>query len=180
MSVDPSYLARLEAIHRLLGIPASFTTETRMPLHGEATELCSIGLDIHGREQRLTPDTAQRWQAMQAAAAKDGISLQVVSGFRSLEYQQGIWTRKLARGLKVEEIIKVNAPPGYSEHHAGTAVDITTPGFEPVEEVFEKSPAFAWLTTEASRFGFGMPYTRENPFGIIYEPWHWSIPAAKT
>ena len=77
---------------------------------------------------------------------------------------------------RVQEILSVNAPPGYSEHHTGQAIDITTPGYEPVEEVFETSPAFAWLSREAGRFGFSMPYTRENPYGIVYEPWHWSIP----
>ena len=30
-------------------------------------------------------------------------------------------------------------------------------------------------TGEAGAFGFSMTYPRDNPWGIIYEPWHWSL-----
>ena len=56
---------------------------------------------------------------------------------------------------------------------SGRAVDLTTPGYAPVEEEFERSPAFAWLKRHASRFGFRLSYPRRNRHGIAYEPWHW-------
>jgi D-alanyl-D-alanine carboxypeptidase len=110
---------------------------------------------------------------MQRQALADGIALQAISGYRSHDYQLGIFERKLARGLEVEQILAVNAAPGYSEHHGGVALDIGTHGEPPAEESFEATPAFAWLQRHAARLGFAMSYPRGNPHGISYEPWHW-------
>ncbi|HIE5651183.1 TPA: M15 family metallopeptidase, partial [Stenotrophomonas maltophilia] len=77
------------------------------------------------------------------------------------------------RGLSVAEILKVNAAPGFSEHHSGHALDIGTPGDAPAEESFERTDAFAWLQAHARGHGFHLSYPRGNPHGIVYEPWHW-------
>ena len=140
----------------------------------EATDLVSIGPDIYGRDQRLTPAAAQAWQSMRAAAEKDGVVLQAVSCFRSVAYQRGIIERKLAAGQKIDQILRVSAAPGFSEHHTGRTIDITTPGCKPLEEEFEKTSAFAWLTAHAGEFGFTMTFPRSNKYGVIYEPWHWT------
>jgi D-alanyl-D-alanine carboxypeptidase len=110
---------------------------------------------------------------MRGAALAKGVVLEAISGYRSHDYQLGIFRRKRARGLSVEEILQVNAAPGFSEHHGGRALDIGTPGEPPAEESFEATPAFAWLARRAGEFGFVMSYPRGNPHGIVYEPWHW-------
>ena len=110
---------------------------------------------------------------MRAAALRDGIALDAISGDRSHAYQLGIFRRKLARGLSLAQILEVNAAPGYSEHHSGCALDIGTPGEPPAEESFERTPAFDWLMRNAGEFGFVLSYPRDNPHGIVYEPWHW-------
>ena len=110
---------------------------------------------------------------MHAAATDYGIELQLVSAFRSASYQLEILRRKLDRGQSIDEILKVSAAPGYSEHHSGRVVDLTTPGYAALEEEFENSPAFAWLRRNASEHGFHLSYPRNNPHGIAYEPWHW-------
>jgi D-alanyl-D-alanine carboxypeptidase len=69
----------------------------------------------------------------------------------------------------------VNAAPGHSEHHTGRAVDIATPGSRPLTEEFEQTDAFRWLSSRAVEFGFSLTYPRDNPWGIAYEPWHWSL-----
>ncbi|HEY4556327.1 MAG TPA: D-alanyl-D-alanine carboxypeptidase family protein, partial [Lysobacter sp.] len=91
----------------------------------------------------------------------------------SHDYQLGIFERKLARGLGLAQILTVNAAPGYSEHHSGYALDIGAPGEPPAEESFEGTPAFGWLRAHADGHGFVMSYPRDNPHGIVYEPWHW-------
>jgi len=134
----------------------------------------SVGADIYGRDQRLTPEVAARWQAMQEAAAQQDVSLLLVSAFRSVDYQRQIWERKLAAGESVAQILRVSAPPGYSEHHTGRAIDLTASGCETLTEEFEGTPEFAWMVAHAGTFGFSMPYSRHNRYGFIYEPWHWS------
>jgi zinc D-Ala-D-Ala carboxypeptidase len=173
MCVTTSYEERAIQALRELGIPISFVTQRRRPLREECEDLVSIGLDMFGREQRLERRAASQWRAMLAIAKKDGVVMEVVSGFRSFDYQQKLVERKLAAGLTVEQIICVSALPGFSEHHTGRAIDIGTPGCPPVTEEFEQTLAFDWLIRRGQDFGFQMTYPRSNEFGVIYEPWHW-------
>jgi LAS superfamily LD-carboxypeptidase LdcB len=93
----------------------------------------------------------------------------------SLASYRQIWDRKLAAGQTVAQILTVSAPPGYSEHHTGRALDLTAAGCEPLTEAFEALPAFTWLAAQAEQFGFVMSYPRNNPHGVVYEPWHWCL-----
>lgn len=156
-----------------LGIPPSYGRIRGLRVQREPAQLVSIGHDIHGRMQWLQPRAAKAFAAMREAASRDGIEIQVVSAFRSIEYQLGILEHKLAGGQTIEEILRVSAAPGYSEHHTGRCLDLTSPGFAALEEAFERSPAFAWLQRSAPRFGFALSYPRGNRHGIAYEPWHW-------
>jgi zinc D-Ala-D-Ala carboxypeptidase len=167
-----SLLARLT---ELAVEPAAYADRTGLPIIAEPATLAFAGRDRYLRPLWLDAPTARAWQAMRTAAAADGITLDAISGFRSHAYQLGIFQRKLARGQSVEQILAVNAAPGFSEHHSGRALDIGTPGEPPAEESFERTQAFSWLTAHADRFGFRMSYPRHNPHGIVYEPWHWYL-----
>lgn len=164
-----------QAIHRQLGIPGDYGSGGRPRHYPEVVELVDVGPNLVGRMQRLTPECALSWQTMCEAASADGISLLLVSGFRSFEYQAGLIEKKLAAGQAIGEILTVNAAPGFSQHHSGRAVDIATPGSRPLTEEFEQSGAFAWLSEHAATFGFSMTYPRDNDDGFIYEPWHWAL-----
>ena len=135
--------------------------------------LLLAGFDRYRRPLWLRPHAARAWQAMRRAASADHIALEAISGYRSHEYQLGIFERKLARGQDMAQILEVNAAPGFSEHHGGDALDIGTPGQPPAEESFEATAAFAWLVANAGTHGFTLSYPRDNPHGIVYEPWHW-------
>jgi D-alanyl-D-alanine carboxypeptidase len=136
-------------------------------------ELVDVGNDAFGRPARLQAATATAWQRLQVAALTDGVELQLVSAFRSVDYQCQLIQRKLERGIGIESILQVNAAPGFSEHHSGRALDIGCPGYAHLEEEFEQSPAFAWLQRRGGEFGFRMSFPRNNSFGVLYEPWHW-------
>jgi D-alanyl-D-alanine carboxypeptidase len=132
-----------------------------------------IKIKDEGRSFQLHPDAFTAWKKMKDAARTVGISLYIVSAFRSFERQSEIIEQKRQKGVSKEEIFKVSAPPGFSEHHTGKAVDINTRGFSALEEDFEKSEAFKWLSRNAKNFGFHLSYPKENRFGMAYEPWHW-------
>ena len=165
----------LRELHDELGIPADYGRDVELPSYTEARELIEVGPNLVGRMQRLTPATAEKWRAMVDAADTVGIQLLIVSGFRSFEYQAALIRNKLEAGQAIADILAVNTAPGFSEHHTGRAVDIATPGSRPLTEEFESSAAFRWLQSRAIEFGFSMTYPRENPWGITYEPWHWSL-----
>ena len=156
-----------------LGIPEDYGVQRNLPLQPECPQPVAIGKDVFERQQFLAKDAAGAWLKMQKAAMEDAIELQVVSAYRPVEYQAGIIQRKLDSGIDIVDILKVSAAPGFSEHHSGRALDLTTPGFEALEEEFERSQAFAWLRKRAPEFGFRLSYPRDNPHGVAYEPWHW-------
>lgn len=164
-----------QQIHQDLGIPADYGQQNDLPYYVEAAELIEIGPNLVGRMQSLTPEAAVQWQQMVEAASTAGIRLLIVSGFRSFEYQAQLVRNKLDDGQSIDDILKVNAAPGFSQHHTGRAVDIATPGSRPLTEEFENSDGFAWLQENAAEFGFSMTYPRDNPFGFVYEPWHWAL-----
>jgi len=150
-----------------------YARRTGLVLVAEPEWLALAGHDRFRRPLWLHPRAARAWREMRRAAATDDIALDAISGYRSHDYQLGIFERKLARGQSVAQILEVNAAPGFSEHHGGEALDIGTPGGPPAEESFEDTPAFAWLRERAAAHGFRMSYPRDNPHGIVYEPWHW-------
>ena len=162
-----------------LGLEAGqYATDSGLLLCAEPAWLELAGFDRWRRPLWLTRRAGRSWQRMRLAASADGVSLEAISGYRSHAYQAGIFARKLARGLSVGQILTVNAAPGFSEHHSGRALDIGTPGEPAAEESFEATPAFHWLQAHAGRFGFQLSYPRDNPHGIVYEPWHWCHQAA--
>ena len=164
----------LRELHTKLGIPQDYGLDGAKAAFDEAAELIDAGVNPSGRMQQLTPEAAVGWETMMAAASADGITLLIVSGFRSVDYQAGLIRKKLHAGQSLSEILQVNAAPGFSEHHTGRAIDIAEPGSTPLTEEFESSGAFRWLEKNASKFGFFLRYPRGNPQGFIYEPWNWA------
>ncbi len=125
---------------------------------------------------KLQPAAVRAVEAMVAAARADGISLMPLSGFRSHGDQQYLFFQiKAELGKSTLARAEVSAPPGYSEHHTGYAVDFGD-GKVPsanVQVSFERTPAFRWLQQNAARYNFELsfPDTENNVVG--YEPWHW-------
>ncbi len=167
--------SRLATLHRELGIPADYASVRGLAAHGEADErtLVALGTNSDGRTVAVIPAAAAAWQRMRAAAAADGIELRAESGFRSVARQAEIIRHKLATGQALPEILRYVAAPGFSEHHTGRAIDITSPEHIDLDEDFERTAAFKWLDQYALRFGFRLSYPRGNTTGIGYEPWHW-------
>lgn len=164
------YLVSLGAT---LGIPSELVVARGLREYEEATclEIAEVGAD--GKDHRLVSAAAIAWHSLKAAAAADGILLFIVSAFRSIDRQAEIVRRKLETGATVEEVLNVCAPPGFSEHHTGCAIDVSTPGSRALDVEFAQTAAFAWLTVRAAEFGYYLSYPVGNSWGYQYEPWHW-------
>lgn len=168
-----NYSEHVAGIHQALGIPADYATARRLSLIPEATHRVNVEMDSSGRPRSLAPRTAHAWGEMKAAAAQAGCVLELVSAYRSVDYQRGLVERKRARGLTWDEIFRVSAAPGYSEHHSGQAVDLNCPGCPPLEAAFADTREFAWLLAQAPNHGWRLSFPPDNPHGITFEPWHW-------
>lgn len=160
------------------GISPDQIAARRLRAYPEAVTLVVAEIGPDGREHLLLPAAAEAWRALKSAADNDGVSLFIVSAFRSITRQAEIIRRKLAAGASIEQIVRTSAPPGFSEHHTGCAVDLSTEGEIPLEVSFEATPAFRWLGKRAGEFGFTLSYPVGNRYGYDYEPWHWRFDSA--
>ncbi len=171
-SAQPEFQELIKLLDEL-GIPQDYGLKHRMRLIPEAKMLVPVGRDIFNRDQRLNPSSATAWTRMQTSAAGHGVELQLVSAFRGIAYQANLFRRKLEEGQPINKILSVSAAPGYSEHHGGQAIDVTSPGTKPLDEAFGESKAYKWLKSNAGIYGFKESYPRNNRHKIAWEPWHW-------
>jgi len=161
---------------RLLGIGVNYARERGLRLQREANPrglICVGRAADDGRRVRLSARAAAAWFRMRDAAARDGITLLPLSGYRSRQRQAQNIRRKLNAGESLADILRLVAAPGYSEHHTGRAIDIGSPQDVGLDEKFGRTAAFRWLRRHAGRFGFHLSFPRGNRAGFGYEPWHW-------
>ena len=103
---------------------------------------------------------------------------QVSAAYRTTEQQQKLFNNKvrtymnengLSRSKAVSATRKTVADPGTSEHHLGTAFDITVPGAS-----FGSTKQAKWLSEHCWEYGFILRYTKEKQdiTGFLAEPWH--------
>ena len=112
---------------------------------------------------------------MRDDAKKEGVYLVFLSGFRSIELQKEIfYSLKSIRSQIAMERARVSAPPGYSEHSTGFAIDIgdALNRETDFEVEFETTSAYKWLERNAARYHFKLSFDRKQN-SVDYEPWHW-------
>ena len=131
--------------------------------------------DFYGREEFLARTAATAFNRMKLDAKASGVNLTLISGFRSRAQQEKLFLKQINKQGSKEAAARLSAPPGYSEHHTGYALDIgedqnidTFIKFE-----FENTEAYRWLEQNAHKYGFELSFPKNNLQGVSYEPWHW-------
>ena len=157
-----NFQAQINHDHRILGhLPYAEISKEKLVLIEP-----NIEVHIDMRDSLLN---------MREEAKKDGIYLVFLSGFRSINLQNEIfYSLKSFRNQVAAERARVSAPPGYSEHSTGFAIDIgdATQRETDFETEFENTDAFRWLIKNAAKFHFKLSFNKNNKY-IDYEPWHW-------
>ena len=140
----------------------------------------------------LLPEAFIKFKQMQNDAKKEGIEIEIVSGYRSYEKQKSIWNNKYNKnferrifGIKnINRIIQYSTLPGTSRHHWGTDIDIIDKRFIPkgdllIEKNYTEngiySELFSWMKKNSNKYGFYLVYD-DSPErkGFKFEPWHYS------
>ncbi len=127
----------------------------------------------------LTAETQAAFDALAAAARKDGLDIYISSGFRSYAYQEKLYAKYVERD-GVEKADTYSARPGHSEHQSGLSFDVNI-----VSDAFAGTPEAAWMDANSWRFGFILRYPKgkSEETGYKYEPWHFryvGLPLAET
>ncbi len=150
---------------------------------------------VYKRDIFLRKEVYEAFVQMHKAALDSGVSLKIVSGFRSFNYQKYLWERKWEGQILVDSIdpkkefpdeferakfiLNYTAMPGISRHHWGTDIDIHGVEIEDFETP-EGIKIYNWLIANANNFGFCQTYDTTVIDGFSQEKWHWSyMPTAK-
>jgi D-alanyl-D-alanine carboxypeptidase len=136
-----------------------------------------------GKDNHFDSRAAPNLEQMIDAAAKDGINLSIVSGYRSEAYQQTLFqndvNKYLNLGKSESEAESLTAQglavPGTSEHQTGLAADLGYNGKSYLDSSFDQTPAFAWLMKNSANYGFILRYPADkvSVTKYEYEPWHY-------
>lgn len=124
--------------------------------------------------QPVRAEVATALTAMFTAAAADGVTLTLQSGYRSYDTQVSVYGDDVVEN-GVAAADTDTARPGHSEHQTGLAVDIgAASGVCTLDVCFGQTAEGAWLAANAWRFGFVLRYPQgaEQITGFSYEPWH--------
>lgn len=137
-----------------------------------AVDLVRVPADFsfEGYRIYLAPRARDAFVRMAEQATRDGIRLRIDSGYRSRSYQASLLLRRIEEGQDLREVLRVIAPPGYSEHETGRAVDLV-----PSDPEFAREPTYEWLRRHAGSFGFRETYPLREGTDAPWEPWHWSL-----
>ena len=149
--------------------------ERRILGHLPYTEISKEKLVLIEPNIKVHIDMRDSLLKMREEAKRDGIYLVFLSGYRSINLQSDIFfSLKSIRNQEASERARVSAPPGYSEHSTGFAIDIgdATRRETDFETEFENTDAFKWLIKNAAKFHFKLSFNKDNKY-IDYEPWHW-------
>lgn len=154
---------------------------------GDVNKMIVIGSyaqQEYQRYEKLAPEAALALMKLIYAARDEGVWIIPVSGFRTITNQEKLFKAQIQRLGSPEAAAKVSAPPGYSEHHTGYAIDLADGNFpkQDITDKFAETDAFKWLKIHGKEFGFEMSFPENNPQGVSYEAWHWRFvgsPAAQ-
>ncbi len=130
-------------------------------------------VDLYGHPgHKLEKWAARAFMALDRAAKKDGLILQVNSSFRTMEKQTMLWTAyvlDLAQFQKGKRATKPSlvARPGWSNHQSGYSIDINRAVGDNLATKEPDSPTDIWLNKNAHRFGFFRD--------VASEAWHWTF-----
>lgn len=122
------------------------------------------------REMQFHSSALTYLKRMLDRATSKGIDLRVSSAYRSFGTQSGLKASYLVTYGSGANAF--SADQGYSEHQLGTTVDLVASSTPYLTVDFEKSEAFAWLESNAYKYGFVLSYPKGNAY-YQYEPWHW-------
>ena len=116
----------------------------------------------------ITKEAQSAFNSMKSAAAKDGISLKIISGFRSYNTQVNLYNNYVKRDGKAAADT-YSARPGHSEHQSGLGMDLNQ-----ISDTFGSTPAGKWLNNNSYKYGFILRYPKgkTNETGYMYESWH--------
>ena len=191
-----SYLIDIEPYLESIKTPNLLLANKQHPLGGDfkpALEKITVAT-ANNRILYLDSNAAKALEAMMLEMAEVGVTdIMVTSAYRSYQRQYELFHETYYQQEKAKhpdwsdeqiyaEVLTYSAAPGTSEHQTGLCVDFLTSTMRSLDNSFEKTAAFEWLSRNAHRFGFILRYDKDKVdiTGYSYESWHYRFVGLET
>ena len=121
---------------------------------------------------KINKEAYEAYLKMQEDIEKEGLSIRIISAYRSFDYQENLYNNYLKYETR-SLVDTYSARAGYSEHHTGLAIDIDNNKLN--YNKFYLTKEFLWMQDNAYKYGFILRYPKdkEKITGYSYEPWHY-------
>lgn len=152
-----SYVDGMLIVNKTYSLPDSYKPDD--PYTAVSGEKCNNCLD---------KEVMNAFKSMQSDANGLGLNIYISSGYRSYNYQNGLYNNYVSASGK-EKADSYSARPGHSEHQSGLCFDLNS-----IDDSFANTDEGKWVNENASSYGFIIRYPRgkESITGYQYESWH--------
>ncbi len=152
-----------------------FLNEHYVPI--SLSQIPSEYTNLNGKNVEIHSDVLPFLEEMLSDAKDAGLSLQILSAYRSF-YIQAELKASYIFTYGAGTANKFSAEQGYSEHQLGTTMDFTNPTIGGVLSGFDTTPEYQWLLENAHKYGFVISYPEGNGY-YKFEPWHFRFVGIK-
>ena len=169
MNLDYEFYTNINTLHDYLDVTTLVNKYNKLPDNYEIDDLVTLDKEYSKRGEKVREVIYKDLKAMFDKAKEDGLKLNVISGFRTNDKQNTLFTNSV-KNNGLEHALLYSAKAGHSEHQLGLAIDINS-----VNESFKDTEEYKWLINNSYKYGFIERYKKgkENITGFAYEPWHY-------
>ena len=169
MNLDYEFYTNINTLNDYLDVTTLVNKYNKLPDNYEIDDLVTLDKEYSKRGEKIREVAYNDLKNMFDKAREDGLKLNVVSGFRTNNKQNTLFTNSV-KNNGVEHALLYSAKSGHSEHQLGLAIDINS-----VNESFKETEEYKWLINNSYKYGFIERYKKgkENTTGFAYEPWHY-------
>ncbi len=137
-------------------------------IYSQKTEHCDVNTTVMELDSEMLEHINMMIDDFYAQTGISDVLLN--SGYRSIDEQDELYTTDLeTTGLQYSELV---APPGYSEHHTGLAMDFAINDGE-TYPALKNEGEYSWIYQNAEKYGMILRYTSSNRIVTGYQPESW-------
>lgn len=169
MNLDYDFYTNINTLHDYISITTLVNKYNKLPDNYEIDDLVTLDKEYSKKSEKVREVVYKDLKAMFDKAREDGLNLNVVSGFRTNDKQNTLFTNSV-KNNGLEHALLYSAKAGHSEHQLGLAIDINS-----VNESFKDTEEYKWLINNSYKYGFIERYRKDKEYitGFAYEPWHY-------
>ena len=154
-----TYIDGFLLVNKTYPLPKDYLPKNTHKAVTSTTSICAECID---------EEAYQAFVTMRNDATSQGLNIWIQSGYRSYNYQNGLYESYVKSSGKAAADT-YSARAGHSEHQSGFAFDLNS-----ITDAFASTKEGIWVNAHCYKYGFIIRYPKgkENETGYKYESWH--------